>query len=329
MRDLWRNWLTSTLLDEFSRIDVIKGQKAKGFRFCPVPPRRAAIAKALRHCPTDAWTAVDELLRFMQAEGNRLDICDYLEPLYIEDAQYGSLLFGGGQIWGTVRLRYLLCVLFEYCATLGIVDVAYQGPHQARSDYGDLWGAQDLGFLSRYDGLMFIRLTALGAYCLGLTNTYTAPAEAVSCSLAVHGDLRICVSSGTLSPDDVLMLDNWASAQGGNSWRLDQQKTIAAIERGHDTGQLSAFLQERDRQPMPPQVESFLRNCSKKGKAMTVLGASLLIECVDADTADLIAAHKDTAKLCMRAGGKHLVVRHERENAFRHAVRQLGYGIAA
>ena len=328
VRGIWRNWLASSLHDEFSRIDNIKGQKGKGVRLTPIPPRRAAICQALRHCPTAAWTEVDELMRFMQAEAYRLDICDAVENLYISDPQYGSLMCGGWKSYDMVRLRYLLCVLFEYCATLGVIDVAFQSPHGARSDYADLWGADELTFLSRYDGLQAIRLTALGAYCLGLSDSYTPPVSAATCALSVQADLTVNVSSGALSAEEHLMLDNWASTEDSVAWRLDQQKTIAAIERGHDTGQLAAFLQARDSQPLPSKVESFLRDCSKKGKAMKVLAQSVLIECADPDTADLIAAHKDTARLCMRAGKQHLVVLQDRESAFRGAVRQLGYGIA-
>ena len=60
---------------------------------------------------------------------------------------------------------------------------------------------------------------------------------------------------------------------------------------------------------------------------MKVLATSLLIECVDQETADLIAAHKDTARLCMRAGARHLVVRLDQEDKFRKAAHLLGYGI--
>jgi hypothetical protein len=123
------------------------------------------------------------------------------------------------------------------------------------------------------------------------------------------------------------MLDNWAIQDSAQRWRLDREKAIAAIERGHDAAQLQAFLQERDSQPLPEQVENFLRTCSKQGKAMKVLAASLLIECVDAATADLIAGHKQTAGLCMRAGERHLVVRQDQESKFRKSARQLGYGI--
>lgn len=60
---------------------------------------------------------------------------------------------------------------------------------------------------------------------------------------------------------------------------------------------------------------------------MKVLATSLLIECVDPETADLIAAHKDTGALCMRTGKRHLVVRLDQEARFRKAVRLIGYGI--
>ncbi len=53
-----------------------------------------------------------------------------------------------------------------------------------------------------------------------------------------------------------------------------------------------------------------------------------LIECQDADTASLIATHKETAGLCLRAGDRHLVVRLEHEAKFRAVARVLGFGLA-
>ena len=62
--------------------------------------------------------------------------------------------------------RYALCVLFEYAATLGLIDVAYTGPRGARRDYQALWGAGQLSCLSRYDGLAAVRVNELGAAIL-------------------------------------------------------------------------------------------------------------------------------------------------------------------
>lgn len=328
VRAIWREWQISTLLDEFSRVDEIKGQKGKG-RMSATAPRRAIVGAALQRCPVDSWISVDEWARFMRAEGFPLAVCHDIPNLYIGDPNYGSLAYGGEQTWNVLQMRYLLCVLFEYCATLGMIDVAYRSPHDARGDFGELWGTEDMTFLSRYDGLMYFRLTALGAYCLGVTGSYAPVAPAASCTLAVQANLQVRVAGGALSADDRLMLDNWAVDEDELHWRLDREKAIAAIERGHDAAQFEAFLQARDSQPLPVQVDAFLRTCSKQGKAMKVLAASLLIECVDSETADLIAAHKDTARLCMRAGTRHLVVRLDQEGKFRKAARLLGYGIPA
>lgn len=59
-------------------------------------------------------------------------------------------------------------MLFEYAATLGLIDIAYTDPAGAREDLREKWGTNDLESLTRYDGLRAIRITALGADVLGL-----------------------------------------------------------------------------------------------------------------------------------------------------------------
>ncbi len=60
------------------------------------------------------------------------------------------------------------------------------------------------------------------------------------------------------------------------------------------------------------------------------LGASaVLVECRESEIAEIIAGHKETAALCLRAGTKSLVVRNEHLEKFRERVRLLGFGLAA
>lgn len=44
--------------------------------------------------------------------------------LYICERQYGSLGYAGFHEWNILQLRYILCFLFEYAATLGLIDIA-------------------------------------------------------------------------------------------------------------------------------------------------------------------------------------------------------------
>ena len=329
LRAIWQKWVNSDLLDEFSRIDTIKGQRASGRVMSAVQPRRDAICDALDLCPISAWFSVEEFSRFMRASGHTFEIARDPWKLYIGEAHYGSLGYAGSHDWAVLQHRYLLCLLFEYAATLGMVDVAYIEPALAPRNFSNLWGADDLEFLSRYDGLAFVRITPLGAYCLGANESYacaTAPSKA---RLSVLPSLQVTVADGEPSVEEALTLDVWCVQETPRSWRLDRHKAIAAIGRGHSVEDLRAFLQSRDEQPLPQTAESFIMACNKNSNAMKVIGTTLLIECRDEPTAEFVAGHKLNMGLCERAGGRRLVVRLENEEKFRALARTLALGMPA
>lgn len=177
---LWKKWLPNTVLDELRRIDVIKGQTGRGKRGLIAPKRRReVVAQTLADCPPGRWMDAEEFRRYISASGRKLQVTRDPWSLYIAEAQYGYLGESAGD--EILERRYMLCFLFEYAATLGLIDIAYIRPEQAERDYSDLWGTDDLEFLSRYDGLLSIRINALGAYCLGQSPTYgTKEAESNS-----------------------------------------------------------------------------------------------------------------------------------------------------
>ncbi len=328
LRHLWQRWIGNGLLDEFNRIDAIKGQhRGKGRRaMTAAPARRPVVAEALARCPPGRWVRFDEFSRFMQAASFEFGITRDPWSLYLFDPQYDSLGHDGFHGWDILQGRYLLCVLFEYAATLGLIDVAYIHPKGARLDFTGLPGSDELAWLSRYDGLRHFRLNPLGAYCLGLADTYEPGTPAERSSLTVFPDLRVCTGE-TLSADERLMLETFADAEAEGVWRLARDRTLAAIERGHGADELRAFLAARDEQPLPETVEGFLRNVERGARALRARGPALLIECADDDVAARIAGDELAAKLCMRAGKKHLVVPAKSEAAFRKAVRDLGFGM--
>ena len=330
LRELWSAWIDNNLLDEFNRIDSIGGQfRGKGKRAMTEPfYRRDTICMALAECPPNRWVKFDEFSRYMRAAGYEFSVTDNPWTLYIGEPRYGSLGYDGHRPWSLVQERYIACLLLEYAATLGMIDVAYVHPRGARHDYSGNWGADDLDFLSRYDGLHYFRLNPLGAYCLELTSDYTPSAPRASSAVNVFPDLRV-VSARDLEADERLLLETWAKLESGNVWRLDFDKSLSAIETGSDIGELRDFLEARDDQPLPERVERFLRDTEQGAGALRMRGHSVLIECADSEVADRIMNDKQTAKLCLRAGERHVVVLSRRENAFRKAVHALGYGIAS
>ena len=327
LRAIWNKWLKTNLFDEFSRIDVIKGQRSKARAMTAVAPRRTVISDVLRGCPIGAWVGVDNLSRFMEATGRTFEVANDPWSLYLCDPEYGSLGHDGYHDWSILQLRYLLCMLFEYAAALGVVDVAYIEPAGVRDDYRGMWGTDNLEYLSRYDGLMYFRVSPLGAYCLGLSDEYAPPPIVPSVKLAVLPSLQMNVVDGRLSIDEMLTLATWAEELAENWWRLDLQRAVGAIEKGLDIGELRVFLEAREDQPLPETVESFLKAAERQGKALKVLGTVLLIDCENEKIASMVADAKEATGLCLRAGERQLVVKLEHEEKFRSLVRKLGFGV--
>jgi len=331
LRDVWRSWLGTTVLDEFSRIDCIKGQTGKGRRsLTAVASRRDAIGDALTDCPVDGWVAVDELFRYMRANDMDFEVV-HRDPwnLYIGGQHYGSLGYDGCHAWNILQARYALAVLLEYAATLGIIDVALIPPHEGRPDYSHMWGTDDLPFLSRYDGLACLRLTPLGAFCLGLHDDYVPQSYAGGAVLEVLSSRRILAApGGTITPADRLLLDQFAVPDATSQcWRLELSHLLQAAEQGRPPDELRGFLTDRSDQPLPPTVESLIGDATTRSRAVRDLGNATLLECADDEIATSICESPQGRSLCMRAGKRHIVVPARHNNRLRALVRELGYGI--
>jgi hypothetical protein len=328
LKRLWEKWTETTLLDELSRIECVKGQTGKGKHgLTAVSSRRQAIATALSQCPAQRWIAPDELLRFMRASGEEFAVSRNPWHLYIGELQYGSL--GYDRRHEILDLRYLLCLLFEYMATLGLIDLALIPPAGAREDYGDLCGTDELPFFSRYDGLMFFRITRLGAHCLGIAEGYAPTPVEAKPVLRVRPDRQITVVGTELEPGDRLALDAYAVGTAAGGWRLDAAKLLAAVEAGRSIDEIRDFLAARADAPLPAAVARMLDDVAQRCARVHDRGLARLIECADEALAALIAEDPLTRKHCMRTGRRHLVVPVSSEAAFLRGLREIGYLLAA
>lgn len=327
IRSLWKKWLETTILDELSRMDCVKGQTGKGRHgLTAVSSRRDAIADILAECPGGAWIATKEFFRFMRASDSDFSVSRNPWDLYIGELQYGSLGYEGGEI--ILEERYMLCLLLEYAATLGLIDVALTPPAGARRDYHKFWGTDELPYFSRYDGLMYLRLNPLGAYCFGSACGYApAPLEKKPV-LRVLPNLEIAVITDELEQGDRLALDAYAVRVSERVWQLQAGKLLAASEEGRSMDEVREFLGARSEDPLPDIVNRLLDDVADRGIRIRDRGLARLIECADPALAALIANDTRTRKLCMRAGEQHLVVPARAEEAFRRALRDVGYLLA-
>ena len=326
---IWKRWLKSRIIDEFSRIEAVKGQtRGRGkSAMRAVEPRRLAIYDALAQCPTGGVVSIDDLAKFMIATNLGFEVTRNPATLYCGDSHYGVLYSVSAAGWGFLQDRYLLCFLFEYVATLGLMDVAFVPPGGAREKPWEPTGHFEGAFLSRYDGLKFFRLNALGAYCLGLADAYEPATPQKTTPVSVFPDLRIVVECGRLDQEERSFLRNCADEEQPDSvWRLSTERILKAIETGLDTGTVRGFLSARDEQPLPELVEGFLARIESRARAIRPAGTGVLFECDSAKTVETLLSDSKIAKFSSRAGERRIVVETSSEQSFRTNARKMGFG---
>lgn len=326
IRGLWRRWVSHAVIDELTRVETIKGQRSANV-LTSAKTRRQTVADALDKCPAGTWVSVDELFLRMR-RGNLSPTVARNErslwKLYISDPQYGSLGYAGFHDWTLLEGRYTLAVLFEYAATLGLIDIAYTDPVGARDDFRGNWGTEELECLSRYDGMRAIRINALGAYVLGLAE-HPPPATATTAqSIKVLPNHDI-VALGELPLGDRMTLSVFADQTAERVWRLTAGSLLTGVANGRRIDELLQLLDRASDHPLPATVSTLISDVTARCAALTDRGMVRLVECADAATAKLIAGDRRTRPLCELIGERHLAIGAEHEVAFRTALVQLGH----
>ncbi len=325
--EIWAQWVDSTLFDELLRIDSVKGQTGKGKRGLTDPyVRRDAVDATLAECPPNEWIEADEFIRFMRASGHDFAVTRDPWRLYIGNPEYGA--FGYDGFLAVLNVRYVLCVLLEYAATFGLIDVALVPPADARSDHHDIWGADELPYMSRYDGLVYIRVNALGAYCLGIAVDYEPTPLDERVVLQVMSNFEIAAVGVNFEQQDRLALDAYAVPVSDRVWRLETDKLLSAADQGRPISEIREFLSVRTATPLPNTVVRLLDDTADRCACVHDRGMARLVECDEAAIATLIANDTLTRKHCMLSGDHHLVIPAASESAFKRNLRGLGYILA-
>ena len=323
IRLLYQRWRDKGMMDEFNRINVIKGQTGKGQRLFPFINRRITIEHALKRCPENEWISVDDFFRYLQAECFDINVIFDRWRLYISDSKYGCLAYSSCS-FEVIQGRYILVYLFEYLATLGMVDVVYLPPYYARDDFGHMECTEELHFFSRYDGLLFFRINPLGSYCLGRRDDYQPPKKNILPLLDGSDGLNITLQRKA-TPSEKKILEQYLQFKTDRHYRLEQTSLLKAIEQGGDLSIFATFLNTTSEQAMSPEIQDVMAILEERCNALTDRGNARLLNCSSAALANMLATDPNTGKFCFLSEDKILVIPEKSDKAFQKAAKKLGY----
>lgn len=337
IKEAWQAWLGSNLLDELSRVKGIKGQQGKETNLTKPSERRDKLLPALKELPAGGWVTTGEFFRYARAGGllppiertaeshlyvGRYSGYYYEDPWASQGIDYGEVVQGS----------YMRAFLWEYAATLGILEISYTWPEDAPPVVDEGYGSGD-DYVSRYDGLLGFRLTGLGAYVLGLAETYTPPQEHAPSGpppLIILPNLDIVVTDARrISAQDRSFLARFSAQQSQDVYHLSRDLLLDMAEAGSTLEGVKKFLKRHgvEESSYPQTVSIFFSDIEKRLNAVQEAGRVLMLEGDEHVLTEL--AHtkglRDTVRLGKVGHTTILLVPEEQERAVRRQMKKLGY----
>ena len=309
--------------DEMNRINNIHGQTGKAKRFMTEPSeRKDAISSALIDWPVNGWITFEEAFRQIFSDNGGFSVIEQEFHLYFSSQNYDHL--GGQGI--ELSKQYARVFLMETLATLKLIDIAYVTPHSLWPEFWGSCGTYELEFCGRYDGLLYVRLNPLGAYCLGAAGQYDAPVIPESKILKILPTHEIIYTESPEShPDIQHFLELIAIRKGDYNWELDKKHILEYLGTGGTTQEIIAFLNDHSKEDFPKNVITFFEDIGSKLGVFGKKEEAILIEVNDPIAAAHIAHSPHTRKYCFLSGENHLTIIAKNIRAFREGVKKLGY----
>lgn len=327
LRAAFECWLGESALDEIRRVSPLRGFQAAGAEFTDPAERRRAILAALARYRPGEWIEVEEFFKTIKLCGHNF-LVEPKSSTSIQVHGYGLLDNATYHTyWRAVNGQYILAVLMEYMAAFGAVDFACVDPRQAAYDLGRLSEYVQRPF-SRYDGLLYFRLTPLGAYLVGLSDSYDPPPGEAPFGLDFSGGLLLSLlRPESFNPNDRAMLERFAAVVSPTVYRLDGRRAIEASEQGLKLSDALHYLERKAGREAPPEVRDFFERIKKRSQVLVRKQDAVLYQVKDVELMRVLLKDEELGELCVLAEDHQLVVPVRFEAAFRRRLHELEAGV--
>ena len=299
--------------------------------------RRTRIASAflgmLRDMPAGEWVTVSRCIAYA---AYRRETFEILDPLSTQSYVYfrGDLALENDGIskWDvgkhpihtglhldTVTAPFIKAVLF-LCGSLGLLDLAYNPPTN------DQYRLSGKPYLSRYDGLRYIRLTELGAYVAGLSKTYDQSVAVASQARVILDENHLVINLDAHDPVKSMTLETLADRISDTCFRVSYESFLKGCSHESDVEERIELFESLIEDRIPAIWENFLREIDGRTNPLEARDDAYVFQLrPDPTLLDLMARDSVLKKYILKAEKHHIIIRNRNLGHVKRRLAELGY----
>ena len=326
--DALENWINSDLFDEIDRIDHLRNAAKPGENRTPPKERRDSIIETLSWSPQDAWLSVDDFFTALKLWQHDFEVDPDLDA--IDDITGRKMSIQElKDPWRAVQGAYTLVVLFEILGSLGALDMAFTQPQHAPPFLDaptESWQRPAQPY-TRYDGLTYFRINALGAYLFGHSRRYNIPRVCSERFFIIDERYTFRPVRKKLLPYQRQILPLLGVEQKNGKFKLDKAAWLQAQQTENTLKERKQLLLARHDGPLSPKVEDWLEQIEADSTALRKGRTMITIQVRRPEVRNAILEDPELRRYCRLLDDRTLLIPSSRERAFTRKVMQLGYGV--
>lgn len=281
------------------------------------------IKQILQDIPKNGVISIENIIKYIDYRDLFIEIVapqNVYDYLYINEADYGRTKvtdFHGYKNYITIPF---VKSIFTILGVLGIVDLYYNYPSSKNGLY------LKSGYLTKFDGLKYIKINPLGEYVLGKKNDYKFSWHGETDSSVYLDNDRLIITLMGEAPMKVMFLEQVGQKISNNKFLIDNESFLKGIEDVDSLNErLEKFKEKICNNPSQIWIDFFENLKSRIGKISFPDDIKVIKLSNDAELINLVVKDDIIKKLILKAEGYYILVKDENLKELLKRFRMLGY----
>ena len=248
-----------------------------------------------------------------------IDIQDVKDYIYINEANYERTRITNYNRYRDYIVIPFIKSFFFLLGTLGIFELYYNMPDE------DSYLYLKNGYLSKYDGLQYIRLTKLGEYVLGKRESYEFKKVTEESEILLDEEHLIITLLGD-APTKTMFLERIGQKIASNKYKVTKESFLRNLEENSSLQERIEEFHSKIPNPKPQIWIDFLEELAVKSRAIIWKPEYRVLKLKeDKELISIVSKDKRFQEFILRGEEYHIFVKEENMGALSKLFKEYGY----
>lgn len=281
-----------------------------------------SILEVLEELESGMLVSVDNIIKsilFQDKFYELIDIQDVKDYIYINEANYERTRITNYDRYRDYIVIPFIKSFFFLLGTLGIFELYYNMPDE------DSYLYLKNGYLSKYDGLQYIRLTKLGEYVLGKTEHYEFKKVTEESEILLDEEHLIITLLGD-APTKTMFLERIGQKIASNKYKVTKESFLRNLEENSSLQERIEEFHSKIPNPKPQIWIDFLEELAVKSRAIIWKPEYRVLKLKeDKELISIVSKDKRFQEFILRGEDYHIFVKEENMGALSKLFKEYGY----